>query len=154
MRSTSPSPPSNLDLDHDAAALDEGFDAPLESPAALIARGLEGNLKETADIAAATGLLATQALAKRVVMDAEIMTTKQLIDVAEHSAKLSGLLKRQEAKDDTGRFIFTIDLGDASVTVEARQEREVIDVDPMASVRATLAPAAAADIFADAPEFS
>ena len=67
---------------------------------------------------------------------------------------MSGLLKRQEAKDDTGRFIFTIDLGDASVTVEARQEREVIDVDPMASVRATLAPAAAADIFADAPEFS
>ena len=153
MSSPSPNLPSTLDLDHDAPARDEGLDAPLESPMALVQRGLEGNLKETADIAAATGLLATQALAKRVVMDAETMTTKQLIDVAEHSAKMSGLLKRQEAKDDTGRFIFTIDLGDASVTVEARQEREVIDVDPMASVRATLAPAAA-DIFADAPEFS
>ena len=49
--------------------------------------------------------LATQALAKRVVMDAETMTTKQLIDVAEHSAKLSGLLKRQEAKDEGRRAL-------------------------------------------------
>lgn len=154
MSSTSQTLPSTSDLDLPDLELDAGIDTPLESPMSLVERGLEGNLKETAEIAAANGLLATQALAKRVVLDAETMTTKQLIDIAEHSAKLSGLLKRQEAKDDTGRFIFTIDLGDASVTVEARQEREVIDVDPMASVRATLAPAAAADIFADAPEFS
>lgn len=154
MSSTSQTLPSTPDLDLPDLELDAWLDTPLESPMALVERGLEGNLKETAEIAAANGLLATQALAKRVVLDAETMTTKQLIDIAEHSAKLSGLLKRQEAKDDTGRFIFTIDLGDASVTVEARHEREVIDVDPMASVRATLAPAAAADIFADAPEFS
>ena len=154
MSSTSPTLSSTPDLASELDLDGHALDDVLESPMALVQRGLEGNLKETAEIAAANGLLATQALAKRVVMDADTMTTKQLIDIAEHSAKLSGLLKRQEAKDDTGRFIFTIDLGDASVTVEARQEREVIDVDPMDAVRVALAPAAVEDIFAEAPEFS
>ena len=146
MSSTSPSLPSTLDLDHDAPALDEGLDAPLESPAALIARGLEGNLKETADIAAATGLLATQALAKRVVMDAEIMTTKQLIDVAEHSAKLSGLLKRQDNTQDQNRFVFNILYRGGEVETIADKVVEVEATDPLANFRAAID-------FATAPEF-
>ena len=146
MSSTSPSLPSTLDLDHDAPALDEGLDAPLESPAALIARGLEGNLKETADIAAATGLLATQALAKRVVMDAETMTTKQLIDVAEHSAKLSGLLKRQDNTQDQNRFVFNILYRGGEVETIADKVVEVEATDPLANFRAAID-------FATAPEF-
>lgn len=146
MSSTSPNLPSTLDLDHDAPARDEGLDAPLESPMALVQRGLEGNLKETADIAAATGLLATQALAKRVVMDAETMTTKQLIDVAEHSAKMSGLLKRQEAKDDTGRFVFNILYRGGEVETIADKVIEAADADPLVNFRAAID-------FSNAPEF-
>ena len=146
MSSTSPSLPSTLDLDHDAPALDEGLDAPLESPAALIARGLEGNLKETADIAAATGLLATQALAKRVVMDAETMTTKQLIDVAEHSAKLSGLLKRQDNTQDQNRFVFNILYRGGEVETIADKVVEAGTADPLANFRAAID-------FSTAPEF-
>ena len=146
MSSTSPSLPSTLDLDHDAPALDEGLDAPLESPAALIARGLEGNLKETADIAAATGLLATQALAKRVVMDAETMTTKQLIDVAEHSAKLSGLLKRQDNTQDQNRFVFNILYRGGAVETIANNVVEVETADPLVNFRAAID-------FSTAPEF-
>ena len=151
MSSTSPSPPSTLDLDYDAVALDEGFDAPLESPGALIARGLEGNLKETADIAAATGLLATQALAKRVVMDAETMTTKQLIDVAEHSAKLSGLLKRQDDKQGPGAgFSIVINLPGGETTTMGASQGTVID----AGSTAPLDRLCGATIdFSDAPEF-
>ena len=151
MSSTSPSLPSTLDLDHDAPARDEGLDAPLESPMALVQRGLEGNLKETAEIAAANGLLATQALAKRVVMDADTMTTKQLIDIAEHSAKLSGLLKRQEAKDDTGAgFSIVINLPGGETATMGVSQGTVIDADSTAPLERLCG---ATIDFSDAPEF-
>ena len=146
MSSTSPTLPSILDRDPASLTSDECLDAPLESPMALVQRGLEGNLKETADIAAATGLLATQALAKRVVMDAETMTTKQLIDVAEHSAKLSGLLKRQGDNQDQNRFVFNILYRGGEVETIADKAVEAVAADPLVNFRAAID-------FSSAPEF-
>lgn len=146
MSSTSQTLPNTPDLDLPDLELDAWLDTPLESPMALVERGLEGNLKETAEIAAANGLLATQALAKRVVLDAETMTTKQLIDIAEHSAKLSGLLKRQDDKQDQNRFVFNILYRGGEVETIADKVVEAADADPLVNFRAAID-------FSSAPEF-
>lgn len=144
MSSTSPIPPNTLERDLPELGLDD--DLRLDSPASLVARGLEGNLKETAELAAANGLLATQALSKRMLLDTDSMTTKQLIDIADHSAKLSGLLKRQEDKQDQNRFVFNILYRGGAVETIANNVVEVETADPLVNFRAAID-------FSTAPEF-
>ena len=139
---------THIDLD-----LDSDEPSPLALTAGeLLARGLEANLQDTAEIAATTGSLAMRELARRVALGTDTLTSKQLLEIAETSAKLSGLLKRQEPKDDKGRFVFTIEFGGGSVVIDAAQPAEVVVDDPLASVKTALS-APANDPFADAPEF-
>ena len=66
----------------------------------------EENLKLAAQVASINLVYAQKELALRVV-DPTI-STKGLLDIAEHSYKVSGMAKKQEAKEDTGKFVFNI----------------------------------------------
>lgn len=124
---------------------------PTLSIQALLGMGLDGRLRETAEIAALTGLLATQELAERVALDAKSLTSKALIDIADHSAKLSGLLKRQDEKQGSGAgFSIVINLPGGETATMGASQGTVIDAGstaPLERLRgATLD-------FSDAPEF-
>lgn len=107
----------------------------------------EKNLELSAKIASVNLLFAQQALGQRII-DPTI-TTKGLLDIAEHSYKVSGMQKKQEPKDQGGKFVFNINLGGGQqLHIEKDVTSELVEATP-----ATLL-AEATDLFADAPEFS
>jgi hypothetical protein len=121
----------------------------------------EQNLKLASKIASVTLLYAQQELCKRAIDPT--VTTRGLLDISEHSYKVSGMAKKQEPAEKQGKVIFNINLGDGQV-ISLQQEKDVTPApdtydDPMAAARDaitltqpadTLAPT---DIFAEAPEF-
>ena len=113
----------------------------------------EKTLKLASDIATANLLFAEQELGRRILDTS--LTTRALLDIAEHSYKVSGMQKKQEPKEQQGRFIFNIHLGDGGdISIAKSLPEDTIDVDPtpMDLVReaATLAHVS----FDNAPEFS
>lgn len=108
----------------------------------------EDNLRLASQMASVNLLYAQRQLAERII-DPTI-TTKGLLDIAEHSYKVSGMAKKQEAKDTASRFSIVINLpGGGEVTLGTGNR--VIDADPVTS----LAQDAQAILdFATAPEFS
>ena len=113
---------------------------------------MEGNLKLASEIAAGNLLIAQQELARRI-LDPTI-TTKGLLDIAEHEYKVSGMAKKQEAKDEGGKFILNINLsGGKSVKLEKTINGETVDdASPEALLSAANLLVGEID-FASAPEF-
>lgn len=122
----------------------------------------EATLKLASDIASVNLLFAQQELGRRIV-DPNV-TTRALLDIAEHSYKVSGMQKKQEPKEHQGRFVFNINFRGETVTIS--KETDMVDVtpepSPMDMVReaASLVGSDAADVltrkqinFDDAPEF-
>ena len=79
----------------------------------------EENLKLASQIASANLLFAQEALAQRIIEPS--LTTKGLLDIAEHSYKVSGMQKKQEPAEQQGRFIFSIVMGGGE-TVKIEKE--------------------------------
>lgn len=90
----------------------------------------EQNLKAAAEIAAYNLLLAQQELGVRLV-DPNV-TTKTILDIAEHSFKVSGMAKKQEPKADNGAgFSIVFNFPDGSgVSLEKPTSGAVVDVTP------------------------
>ena len=113
----------------------------------------EENLKLAAQIASANLLFAQEALAKRVIEPS--LTTKGLLDIAEHSYKVSGMQKKQEPVDQQGRFIFNILLGGETLKIEKEIGGNTLEnapetVNSLSESANTLVESLS---FADAPEF-
>lgn len=113
----------------------------------------EENLKLASQIASANLLFAQEALAQRVIEPS--LTTKGLLDIAEHSYKVSGMQKKQEPAEQQGKFIFNIIMGGETVKIEKEIGGNTLENAPetveMLSVGAnTLVESLS---FADAPEF-
>lgn len=68
----------------------------------------EATLKLASDIASVNLLFAQQELGRRIV-DPNV-TTRALLDIAEHSYKVSGMQKKQEPKVAGERFSITINI--------------------------------------------
>ena len=68
----------------------------------------ETTLKMASDIASVNLLFAEQELGRRIV-DTNL-TTRALLDIAEHSYKVSGMQKKQEPKSVGERFSITINI--------------------------------------------
>lgn len=68
----------------------------------------EATLKLASDIASVNLLFAQQELGRRIV-DPNV-TTRALLDIAEHSYKVSGMQKKQEPKAVGERFSITINI--------------------------------------------
>ena len=108
--------------------MDTTTTSPTAEPKYSLTATEEGNLKLAASIASANLLIAQQALGERII-DPTI-TTKGLLDIAEHSFKVSGMAKKQEAKEESGKFIFTIVMGDgADVRIEKTIKGDTPDMD-------------------------
>lgn len=75
-------------------------------PTVPVADTPEENLKQAAEIAAVNLLFAQQKLGERL-LDPTI-TTKGLLDIAEHSHKVSGMGKKVEANDGQQRALIQI----------------------------------------------
>ena len=73
-----------------------------------------GNAALVASTSLAILALVEQTLLERVATQADTLNTRALIDMGEHAFKVSGLAKKQEAKDDTGKFVFNIIMGDGN----------------------------------------
>ena len=112
----------------------------------------EKTLALAAELAAANLLFAQQELGMRIV-DPTI-TTKGLLDIAEHSYKVSGMAKKQEAKDDGGRVVFNINFsGGKTLTLEKDVGGSSADTTPQ-TLAFDAANLLALDVsFDDAPEF-
>lgn len=118
-------------------------------PTVPVADTPEENLKQAAEIAAVNLLFAQQKLGERL-LDPTI-TTKGLLDIAEHSHKVSGMGKKAEAVDpNAGRALVQIILpgsggeiliGGSSVSEDSSPN--VLDAEARALVN-----------FDSAPEFS
>lgn len=125
---------------------------PPAPPVGLTFGTTEENLRSASDYAA-INLLTIQDAVQRRLLDSNSMTIRQLIDLGEHAYKVSGMQKRQEVKDDGGKFIFNIVMGDGqSVTIEKTVEGEVVD-----TVETLVAEAPRFDVtlpFPVCPEFS
>lgn len=115
-------------------------------------------LEAAAQTAMVNLLFLEQEIGRRIL--SPDLNNRTLIDMAEHSYKVSGMAKKQEPKDMAGRFVFTIDLGDdRTITIEQDMEPAQVEDDPMHLAReavAVLEPAntLARGVFDDAPEFS
>lgn len=124
------------------------METPTKPPLA-IGDSEEKNLELASSIASVNLLFAQQELGKRIIDPT--VTTKTLLDVAEHSYKVSGMQKKQEPKEQGGKFVFNINFsGGKQVHIEK-------DVTPDAElVEATPANLLvdAASLFDSAPEFS
>ncbi len=134
MSSTSPTLPSILDRDPASLTSDECLDAAVE-------------------LAKSGFYLQFRNFVEFTTLNFDNMTFAQKKDSLEMLNRVSGLAKRQEVKDDGGKFVFNIvyrggEVKEISgpVTLEAAADTP----DPLAKMRAS-----AADIsFDDAPEFS
>lgn len=82
------------------------MDSDLSNLTPPISQNEDENLKLAAELASANLLFAQTELGKRII-DPTI-TTKGLLDIAEHSYKVSGMAKKQEVKEDSGKFVFNI----------------------------------------------
>jgi hypothetical protein len=86
----------------------------------------EENLKLASQMAAVNLLYAQREIAHRIT-DPTI-TSKGLLDFAEHSFKVSGMAKKQEGKEESNRFVFNIIMGDnETVRIEKTVEGETLD---------------------------
>ena len=109
----------------------------------------EQNLQLASELASANLLFAQHELGRRILDP--VITTKGLLEIAEHSYKVSGMAKKQEPMDQQGKFVFNINFGGGnSVSIEKLNTTELIDVTPTPY---TLAREAAAINFDEAPEF-
>ena len=126
---------------------------PTATPQYALTSTEEGNLKLAAQIASANLLIAQQTLGERII-DPTI-TTKGLLDIAEHSFKVSGMAKKQEAKEESGKFIFNIHFpGGADLKIEKVINGDSLDVDtPAVLLEAATTLAANVDPFPECPEF-
>lgn len=123
----------------------------------VIAETEEENLKLAAQIAAANLLFAEQAISARVI-DPTNMTLNSLIAVADHSYKVSGMQKKQEPKEQTGKFVFNILFsGGKTVTLAPEEHVGASASSPLAMAREAAAlvglPARPDIQFSDSPEF-
>ena len=114
----------------------------------------EENLKLAAQIASANLLFAQQALSERIIEPS--LTTKGLLDIAEHSYKVSGMQKKQEPTDQQGKFIFNIIMGGGE-TVKIEKEIGGNTLENAPETLENLSESANLLVeslsFADAPEF-
>ena len=95
-------------------------------PAPPVSDNDEENLRLASKLAAVNLLFAQRSLAKRIC-DPTI-TTKGLLDIAEHSYKVSGMQKKVEKQDDSGRFVFNIHLGDdRDIRIEKVLDGEAVE---------------------------
>lgn len=113
----------------------------------------EENLKLAAQIASVNLLFAQRELGKRLIDPT--LSTKNLLDIAEHSYKTSGMAKKNDGKEDTGKVILNINFR----TRDPVRIEKVINPEQVADTPATLAEAANALVsrtdveFPDCPEF-
>ena len=132
--------------------MDTTTTSPTTEPKYSVTATEEGNLKLAASIASANLLIAQQALGERII-DPTI-TTKGLLDIAEHPFKVSGMAKKQEAKEESGKFIFNIHFPGGDLKIEKTVGGEVIDDStPNALLEAATTLVANVDPFPDCPEF-
>lgn len=109
------------------------------------------NLKLASQLASINLLFAQQELAHRIVEPS--ITTKGLLDIAEHSYKVSGMQKKQEPTDQQGKFVFNILFsGGQSVKIEKEISGETLPDTPESLTEAanTLVESLSFD---NAPEF-
>ena len=124
---------------------------------------VDSALQLASEVATVNLLFAHQELGRRIVDPS--VTTRALLDIAEHSYKVSGMQKKQEPKEQQGRFVFNINFRGETMTIS--KETDMIDVtpepSPMDMVREAAAIASDASKpdkltrkqidFDDAPEF-
>ena len=114
----------------------------------------EHNLRLASETASGALVFLVQRLAERGI-DPTI-TTKGLLDISEHMYKVSGMAKKQEAKEDSGRFVFNIHFANGK---DVRIEKEVVG-DTLEATPAVLVEEATNLLipnespFPDCPEFS
>lgn len=131
------------------------MDSDLTNSTPQLVSNEETTLKLASELAAANLLFAQQEIGHRII-DPTI-TTKALLDIAEHSFKVSGMAKKQEAKADTGRFVFNIHFsGSDPMKIEkVINPEDVDDTSPealAAEAANVLVPMVSA--FPESPEFS
>lgn len=118
-------------------------------PTVPVADTPEENLKQAAEIAAVNLLFAQQKLGERL-LDPTI-TTKGLLDIAEHSHKVSGMGKKAEAAPTGPGFSIVINLPNGNTATVGK----TIDVTPTAETVPALVEEARPLVDWDsAPEFS
>ena len=89
----------------------------------------EENLKLASQMASVNLLYAQREIALRIT-DPTI-SSKGLLDFAEHSFKVSGMAKKQEGKEESNRFVFNIIMGDnETVRIEKDIGGESLDATP------------------------
>lgn len=117
----------------------------IPSTALAVGDSEEKNLELSAKIASVNLLFAQQELGKRIIDPT--VTTKTLLDVAEHSYKVSGMQKKQEPKQVGPGFSIQIVLpGMAEPVVIGRSSTaEPVELAQLASEAEAL--------FVDSPEF-
>lgn len=109
----------------------------------------EENLTLAAKIASVNLLFAQRELGKRII-DPTI-TTKGLLDIAEHSYKVSGMQKKVEKPDESGKFVFNIHLGtDRDIRIEKVLDPE----DPPSLLEEAKTLVFGVSPFPECPEFS
>ena len=112
----------------------------------------EKNLELSAKIASVNLLFAQQALGQRII-DPTI-TTKGLLDIAEHSYKVSGMQKKQEPKDQGGKFVFNFNLGGGKqLHIEKEVAGQLVEQDTPDMLAVSANTLVESLSFGDAPEF-
>ena len=87
---------------------------------------VDSALQLASEVATVNLLFAQQELGRRIVDPS--VTTRALLDIAEHSYKVSGMQKKQEPKEQQGRFVFNINFRGETMTIS--KETDMIDVTP------------------------
>lgn len=87
---------------------------------------VDSALQLASEVATVNLLFAQQELGRRIV-DPNV-TSRALLDIAEHSYKVSGMQKKQEPKEQQGRFVFNINFRGETMTIS--KETDMIDVTP------------------------
>lgn len=116
----------------------------------------DDNLRLAAQIASVNLLYAQREVANRIIDPS--LPTKVLLDLAEHSYKVSGMAKKNEAKEETGKFVFNIHFSGGK---DLRIEKEINPSDENTLDTPELLVEEAANMlvpmvssFPDCPEFS
>ena len=112
----------------------------------------EENLKLASQLASINLLFAQQELAHRIIEPN--ITTKGLLDIAEHSYKVSGMQKKQEPSEQQGKFIFNIIMGGGkSVSIEKEIGGDTLEHDTPESLTEAANTLVESLSFDNAPEF-
>lgn len=116
----------------------------------------EDNLRLAAQIASVNLLYAQREVANRIIDPS--LPTKVLLDLAEHSYKVSGMAKKNEAKEETGKFVFNIHFsGGKDLRIEKEinaSDENTLDTPELLVEEAANMLVPMVSAFPDCPEFS